>query len=106
MKKDPAFLFKKLVADASPPSPGPTVYAVFVRNQIYHAGTSHLLYIGCSMNAERRRRSARHPYMFCFHRFPDHLVYFKCFDSDNRFEDESILINHYKPLLNKQYKNG
>lgn len=101
---DPIELLKKLIADAFPPTNGPTVYGVFVRNQMYESGAEHLLYIGSSMQPENRRNSSRHPYRICYDRFPEHLVFFKCFQFENYQEVERILIKHYKPLFNKQNK--
>jgi hypothetical protein len=103
MAKDPALLFSKLDCDGFPPIKGKSVYAVFVRN--WHTGADHLMYIGSSIDVEKRRNHSSHPYRICYERFPDRVVSVKTFLTEDYRDDERILIKHFKPLLNKTY-NG
>lgn len=66
-----------------------------------------ILYIGSSKNMQKRvMNNSNHPYRICYDRFDDFLVYTKSIETEDYVELEKYLIKVYKPLLNKNHKNG
>ena len=84
------------------PSYGAGVYAVCAKSTPNH--DERILYIGSSKNIKARVLRESHPYIKLINKGLH--VYLKCIDTDNYIELEKKLINQYKPLLNKQHKNG
>lgn len=104
-KNDIIVEFKKLEPSPCGPFQGPGVYGVFIKATLF-TKRERLLYIGSSKNIAKRVRSERHPYMKCFRRFDEYYVYTKSFPMYEYAEAERVLIAHFKPLLNKNLRNG
>lgn len=86
------------------PPPCAGVYAVCISHP--DRKSERILYIGSSKNVYKRLSNQEHPYLKCFHRFPDFLVYTKTIETDDYEHLEKKLIRTYRPILNKNGKNG
>jgi hypothetical protein len=96
--------FSNLSTCALGPPPWCGVYGVFV----FHPTSKRerLIYIGSSGNVKKRVMAATHPYRLAYDRFNNLYVYTKTLETDNYIEVEKSLIRHFKPILNRTYKNG
>lgn len=81
----------------------PGVYAVCI-NHYDRSHKERILYIGSSKNVSERLHNRSHPYLKCYDRFSEFLVYTKTIETEEYEQLEKELIGVYRPLLNKQGK--
>ena len=79
------------------------VYAIWASNSLGRFGIPHLLYIGSSQNMAKRIYRNQHPYMIAFNRLSG-MVYASYYETKNYLELERLLIEQYRPIMNKRGK--
>jgi hypothetical protein len=90
------------------PAQQPGVYAVCICRQLDGRTFTpeRILYIGSSNNVQKRIISQHHPYIKIFRRLDEYFVYTRIIYCEDYRALEKKLIKIYRPLLNKQHKNG
>jgi hypothetical protein len=89
------------------PSGNSGVYGIYLSHSPFKTTNKtkpRLVYIGSSKNISKRILSTNHPYRLMIDRFKNLTVSTKDFETKDFINIEKFLIQHFKPILNKQYK--
>lgn len=101
--------FEKIEPSPFGPPSTSGIYAVCLMNKgdkLLPIGRERIVYVGSAKNIKKRLSDPSHPYNICLSRFSGIYVYTKHFECSDYLSVERSLIQTYRPLLNKNLKNG